>query len=118
MTWTLLSGCGFQAEPSCTQRIELATSASLPSGVMARLVGGPKIEFISGRSTTIFGLSGSVPMSMIETVSWPGADATTFPASSQITFWSLALSMSSAAVPGCPASSRPSPPTITVSRMT
>ena len=105
----MLSGCGFQAEPSCTQRIELATSASLPSGVMARLVGGPKIEFISGRSTTIFGLSGSVPMSMIETVSWPGADATTFPASSQVTFWSLALSMSSAAVRRMPGQQQAEP---------
>jgi len=32
---------------------------------MARLLGGPKIEFICGRLATIFGFAGSVPISTI-----------------------------------------------------
>ena len=96
ITYSLLSGAGFQAPPSCTQFIALVASASFSSGVIARLVGGPKIEFISCRLATIFGLPGSVPMSTIETISSPGAANTCLPASSQLTFWSLPTIMSSA----------------------
>jgi hypothetical protein len=45
----LLSGTLFKAPPSLTTSIEFATTASLPSGVIARLVGGPKTEFWSDR---------------------------------------------------------------------
>ena len=41
MTKSLLSGTFFRLSPSLTTSIELATSASLLSGVIARLVGGP-----------------------------------------------------------------------------
>ena len=42
MTKSLLSGTLFKASPSLTTSTEFATSASLLSGVIARLVGGPK----------------------------------------------------------------------------
>ena len=73
ITKSLLSGTSFQAAPSCCASMEFATSASPSSGVIARFTGGPKTEFMSGRFTTILGASGSVPMSMMETVSLPGA---------------------------------------------
>src|SRR5207247_1452290 len=81
--------------PSCAHAIELATSASLPSGVIWRFVGGPKTEFISGRLTRIRGAS-RFEMSTTDTVSFPGGRKTGFPASSQVTFSSLPTSMSCA----------------------
>ena len=89
MTKTLLSGTCFQEAPSCTQSRELATIASRSSGVIARFVGGPISEFINGRFATIFGAAGSVPMSTIETVSFPGGITWRVFVSSQANFWSL-----------------------------
>ena len=48
ITNSLLSGATFHAVPSCTITTEFATSASLPSAVICRLVGGPSSEFING----------------------------------------------------------------------
>jgi hypothetical protein len=96
----LVSGTDFQPAPSACQSIELATSASCPFGVIARLVGGPKIEFISGRLTTIFGFAGSVPMSTIVTASLPGGSSCSLPASSQMTLLSMPTTMYSG-LPAC-----------------
>ncbi len=101
ITYSLLSGDAFQPGPSATQSIEFATSASWPFGVMARLVGGPKTEFISGRLATTLGFAGSVPMSTIVTVSLPGARFCTLPSSPQMTLVSMPTSMYSA-LPGPP----------------
>ena len=95
-----MSGTAFQPAPSGAQSIELATSANWPSGVMARLVGGPKIEFINGRLATIFGLAGSVPMSTIVTASLPGGSSCTLPSSPQATLLSMPTTMNSG-LPGC-----------------
>src|SRR6185369_16170109 len=61
--------------------------ATRSSGVMARFVGGPNTEFISGRLATIRGAS-RVLMSTTETTSLPGGRNTTLPVSSHVTFWS------------------------------
>jgi hypothetical protein len=57
-------------------------------GVIARLTGGPVIEFISERLATIRGLVGS-RMSMIDTVPLPGGWVTVLPVSSKETFSSF-----------------------------
>ena len=62
---------------------------------MARLVGGPKIEFISGRLATIFGLAGSLPMSTMVTASLPGGRFCTLPSSPQVTLLSMPITMNS-----------------------
>ena len=77
-----LPGEAFQAAPSWTQSIELATRARLPSGVMARFVGGPYTEFMSGRLATSLGFSRS-RMSMIATASLPGGERMALPSPSQ-----------------------------------
>src|SRR5437870_4574178 len=74
--------------------------ASRSSGVMARFTGGPKIEFMSWRFAITRGDSGSLPMSMMETVSLPGGAKTGLPASSQPTFSSLPTIISSAPLAG------------------
>src|SRR5258708_6402435 len=92
-----LPGELFHAPPSWTQSIELATRARLPSGVMARFVGGPYTEFISGRLPMSRGFSRS-PMSSTSTASLPGGDKTALPSASQntllstptITYWAQA----------------------------
>src|ERR671912_3044096 len=89
ITYSLLSGAGFQPVPSCIQSIELATNASCPLGVMPKLVGGPKIEFIRGRLATIFGLAGLLPMSTIVTESFPGAENWILPSLPQVTLLSM-----------------------------
>jgi hypothetical protein len=80
-----------------TQSSELAIKAKCWSGVMARLTGGPVIEFIRGRLATIRGLVGS-RMSMIDTVSLPGGCVTVVPASSNETFSSFPVIRSCARV--------------------
>ena len=75
MTNSLLSGATFQALPSWFITTELATSPSLPSGVICRLVGGPSSEFISGRLARIFGLAGLLTSST-STASLPGGPFT------------------------------------------
>ena len=62
---------------------------------MAKLVGGPKIEFISGRLATIFGLAGSLPMSTIVTESLPGGRFCTLPSSPHVTLLSMPTTMNS-----------------------
>ena len=69
--------------------------ASRPFGVMARFVGGPKTELVSGRLLMIRGDS-RLEMSTMETVSLPGAVSTTFPASSHVAFSSLPMIISCA----------------------
>ncbi len=91
----MLSGEGFQPGPSATQSIEFATSATCPFGVIARLVGGPKIEFMSGRFATIFGFAGSVPMSTMVTKSLPGARFCTLPSGPQVTLLSMPTTIGS-----------------------
>ena len=59
--------------------------ASRSSGVMARLTGGRRSEFINGMLTTIFGASRSV-MSTMEMVSLPGAAAARLPSASKTIF--------------------------------
>src|ERR671913_135384 len=93
ITYSLLSGAGFQPVPSCIQSIELATSASCPLGVMLKLVGGPKIEFISGRLATILGLAGFVPISTIVTESLPGAENWILPSLPHVTLLSMPITM-------------------------
>src|SRR3989442_5647882 len=95
MTQIRLSGTCFQAPPSWATFIELATSARLSSGVMARLTGGPTMVFMSGRETRIFGASGSVPTSMIATESRPGGPMTALPDASQLCFSSRPTIISS-----------------------
>ena len=75
MTNSLSSGTGFHAAPSCTLVTELATSPSLPSGVICRLVGGPSSEFISGRLARIRGFAG-LETSITSTASLPGGPFT------------------------------------------
>ena len=93
ITCSLLAGPDFQPGPSAVYSTESATSASWPLGVIARLVGGPKIEFESGRVVTIFGLAGSVPMSTITTASLPGALSTSFPPASHTVLLSIPTTM-------------------------
>src|SRR6267378_6110130 len=95
MTQIRLSGTCFHAPPSWTTFIELATSARLSSGVMARLTGGPTIVFASGSTTSVFGARGSVPTSKIATESRPGGPITAFPDSSQLCFSSSPTIISS-----------------------
>src|SRR2546429_661365 len=54
--------------------------ASRSSAVIARLTGGPKIEFINGKLMRIFGASRLV-MATTENVSFPGAPTGTAPVS-------------------------------------
>ena len=95
MTQTRVSGTCLRTPPSSTTLSELATSARLSSGVMARLTGGPAMVLASGRLTIIFGPSGSVPMSITDTESLPIGARTTRPASSQLCFSSLPTIISS-----------------------
>ena len=95
ITYSLLSGTAFQFAPSGAQSIEFATRPSVPSGVTARLVGGPKIEFISGRLATMRGWAGSVPMSTIVTTSLPGATLFKAPSSAKTALVSTPTSMNS-----------------------
>src|SRR5499425_2146937 len=60
---------------------------------MARLVGGPTMEFIKGRLTTIFGASGLL-MSTMDTESLPGGRRIVLPALSNVSFSSLPMIMS------------------------
>src|SRR5205823_10558774 len=68
--------------PSCSHVTEFATIATRSSGVMARFVGGPKIEFISGKLMTTLGDSG-LEMSTTEMESWPGATNLRLPSASR-----------------------------------
>ena len=65
------------------------------SGVIARLTGGPKIEFMSGKLMRIFGASRFV-MSTTEIVSLPGATNDRFPSASKTTLSSLPMIIKSA----------------------
>ena len=69
--------------------------ASVSSGEIARLTGGPAMVLGSGRLAMMRGASGSVPMSMMDRESRPGADSTTLPVASQDCFSSLATIISS-----------------------
>src|SRR5215467_6655651 len=60
---------------------------------MARLVGGPTMEFIKGRLTTIFGASGLL-MSTMDTESLPGGRRIVLPVLSNVSFSSLPMIMS------------------------
>src|SRR5206468_268811 len=60
---------------------------------MARLVGGPTIEFISGRLATIFGASGLL-MSTMEMESLPGGRRIVLPVLSNANLSSLPMIMS------------------------
>ena len=73
----------------------LAIKARLSSGVMARFVGGPKTEFINGRSAIMRGLAGSPPISMTETTSLPGGPNTA-PVSLKLTLLSPPANIRSA----------------------
>ena len=88
MTWILLSSTCFRASPSLITSTESDTSASEPSGVIARFTGGPMIEFFRGRLATILGASGSARSTMT-TLSRPGAERTPLPSSSQMSFSSF-----------------------------
>src|SRR5262249_49000941 len=87
-TETLLSGACFSTSPALLTSIESATSAMELVGSIARLTGGPTIEFFSARLTTIFGLSGSA-RSRITTESLPAGDTIGLPWSSHKSFSSL-----------------------------
>ena len=82
MTHNLSVGTILRAPLSSTTVIESATSAMLLSGEMARLVGGPTIEFSSCKVATIFGVIGFA-ISMICTVSLPVGETIGLPWSSQ-----------------------------------
>ena len=88
MTNSLSVGTILRAPLSSTTVIESATSAMLLSGEMARLVGGPTIEFSSCKVATIFGASGFA-RSMICTLSLPVGEMIGLPWSSQRIFSSL-----------------------------
>src|SRR5262245_14532925 len=63
---------------------------------MARLTGGPTIEFFNGRFATILGVSGSA-RSTISTESFPAGDMTGLPLSSHSSFSSFPTIISGAA---------------------
>lgn len=89
-----LSGTCRRTPFSSTTLSELATSASVSPGVIARLTGGPAMVLSSCRLPTSLGASGSVPMSSTCTVSRPIGARITAPASLHDCFSSLATSMS------------------------
>ncbi len=70
MTNSLSVGTILRTPLSSATVIELATSAMLPLGEIARLVGGPTTEFSSFSEATTFGSSGFA-RSKITTVSLP-----------------------------------------------
>ena len=71
-TKTLLSGTSLWLQPSTSGATELATSAISPDGTIARLVGGPTTEFISGIVALMRGAPG-LERSITLKVSWPGS---------------------------------------------
>ena len=85
---TLLSGSSLWLQPSTAGATELATSAISPEGVIARLVGGPTTEFISGIVAVILGASGLDTSSTVR-VSCPGSRTIGFRFSSTPFFSSL-----------------------------
>ena len=85
---TLLSGSSRWPHPWITGSSELATKAISPEGWIARLVGGPTTELISGMVAATRGASG-FEMSTTESVSCPGSLRIGLAFSSQPCFSSL-----------------------------
>ena len=99
MTKSLSVGTSLRTPLSSATVIELATSAMLPFGEMARFIGGPTMEFSSCSVATIFGASGCA-RSTIRTVSWPVGLTTGLPCASVPGFSSLPTIMKGAALAG------------------
>ena len=81
ITNSLFVGPALLTPFSCVTVMESATNAIAPFGEIARFVGGPTIEFSSGRDATILGSSG-LARSTIRTASLPVGLTTGLPAAS------------------------------------